>query len=242
LRELIQLLERLQEIDTQIEQHEDELNRFPREAQEIARSVVALRREITEAKDKQATIEKDQKKREQDLAIEQEKIKKSEKRLLSIKNQKEHNALLREIKLGKKITGEIEDTLLNLMSDSESIKRILDRKESEYQVLEDELIQKKKQISDVSDYAKKHLEELGTERSELAEKVDRDYLKKYQTVKKARGNALAEVENGSCTGCHMILPPQLTIRVLKQEELIFCPNCQRILFIKPENIPAQNKI
>ncbi len=70
----------------------------------------------------------------------------------------------------------------------------------------------------------------------------RNLLKKYETVRQARGNAIAEVKNGSCTGCHMAIPPQLSIRVLKQEELITCPNCQRILYVKPENIPEYNKL
>ncbi len=242
MKELIQLLERLQEIDVQIDKYENELTRLPQEAQEIARSIVALRREITEAKERAASIEKEQRKREQDLAVEQEKIKKSEKRLLSIKNQKEQNALNREIKLGKKITGEIEDALLELMSELETLKKILDKKESEYKHFEEDLDAKKNQLEKITKASKKALNTLNAERDEIAVQIDRDYLKKYQTIKKARGAALAEVENGSCTGCHMVLPPQLNIRILKQEELIFCPNCQRFLFVRPENIPEQNKI
>jgi predicted nucleic acid-binding Zn-ribbon protein len=61
-------------------------------------------------------------------------------------------------------------------------------------------------------------------------------------VKKALGNAVAEIDNGICKGCHMAIPPQLNIRVLKQEEIISCPTCQRILYVRPENVPAYNKI
>jgi predicted nucleic acid-binding Zn-ribbon protein len=242
LKEQLQLLERLQEIDVEIDRHEDELNRLPREAQEIARSVVALRREISEGSEKLSVIEKEQRKREQDLAIEQEKIKRSEKRLLSIKNQKEHGALTREIKLGKKITGEIEDALFHLMGDFEGLKKSVDRKQAEYNKLEEDLVATKSQADNVCDSAKEAVDTLKVERLQIAEQIDRDFLKRYEIVKKARGRALAEVEGGSCKGCYIILPPQLNIRILKQEEFILCPNCNRILYVKPENIPEQNKL
>ena len=52
MKEQLQLLARLQEIDLHIDRHEGNLARLPMEVQEIARSLVVLRREIAEARDK----------------------------------------------------------------------------------------------------------------------------------------------------------------------------------------------
>ncbi len=218
------------------------MSRFPLEIQEIARSLVVLRREASEARDKIAALEKQYHRKELDLATEQEKIKKSERRLLSIKNQKEYNALSREVKLGKKVAGEIEDSILTLMAEIESLKKTLDKKENEYQESEQSLLAKKDQSEAVTKEAKSALVGLNTEKEGIASSLDRDFLKRYQIVKKARGTALAELQNGSCTGCHIAIPPQLNIRLLKQEEMITCPNCNRILYVKPENIPVLNKL
>jgi hypothetical protein len=242
LRDQLLLLEKLQQVDVEIDEHQDALARLPLEVQDIARNLVVIRREVSEAQERLASIEKDLQKKEQDLSVEQEKIKRSERRLLSIKNQKEYNALSREVKLGKKVVGEIEDAILGLMTEIEAIKKTLDRKDGEYQGLEKGLLEKKAETEAITAKAKTALVSLTAERQRISEAVDQEFLKKYQTVKKARGNAVVELQNGTCSGCHMAIPPQLNIRILKQMEMILCPNCNRILYVKPENIPEYNKI
>lgn len=242
MKEQIELLAKLQEIDALIAHHEGNLARLPLELQDIARNLVVLRREIAEANEKISTAEKSMRQKEHGLSVEQDKIKRSEKRLLQIKNQKEHSALTREIKLGKKVVGEIEDAILQLMSEVETQKKVLDRKEKEYAAFEKGLAEKKTEAEAATKDAEESLTELKAERSELGDALSRDLLKKYDTIRNVRGNALAEMANGSCSACNISIPPQLTIRVLKQEELIVCPSCHRILFAKPENIPEYNKL
>jgi uncharacterized protein len=242
LREQLQLLEQLQEIDNQISRWEQDLTRLPLETQDVARNLVSLRREITEGQQRLEVLEKDQKKKDQDLAVEQEKIKRSERRLLGIKNQKEYNALSREVKLGKKVVAEIEESQMAFMSEIEGLRTVLDRKNSEYAGFEKTLLEKKDETESTSAQAEGVLAALNAEREKIVQGIDRDYLKKYELVRKARGNALVEVHNGSCGGCHMSIPAQLAITVLKQAEMVTCPNCLRMLYVKPENIPEYNKL
>jgi len=242
LKEQIRLLEALQEIDSQIDSHEHDMARLPVEIQETAKNLVVLRRDISDAGAKSTSVEKELRKREQELALEQEKIKRSERRLLGIKNQKEYNALSREVKLGKKVASEIEEAILEFMGELESLKKTLERKESEYAECEATLLAKKAEAEQITATSQKALAALEAEREKLVAQVESDFLKKYRMLKKARGKAVAEMQNGTCTGCNMAIPPQLNIRVLKQEEMITCPNCHRILYVKPENIPEFNKI
>jgi hypothetical protein len=242
LKEQIRLLEALQEIDSQIDSHEHDMARLPVEIQETAKNLVVLRRDISDAGAKSTSVEKELRKKEQELALEQEKIKRSERRLLGIKNQKEYNALSREVKLGKKVASEIEETILEFMSELESLKKTLERKESEYAECEATLLAKKAEAEQITAKSQKALATLEAEREQVVAQVESDFLKKYRMLKKARGKAVAEMQNGTCTGCNMAIPPQLNIRVLKQEEMITCPNCHRILYAKPENIPEFNKI
>jgi hypothetical protein len=242
LKEQIRLLEELQEIDSQMDVHEGDISRLPLEIQEIAKNLVVLRRDISDADAKSSSVEKELRKREQELVLEQEKIKRSERRLLSIKNQKEYNALSREVKLGKKVAAEIEEAILEFMGELETVKKTKERKEKEYADCEAALLAKKTEAEQITAKAEAALVSLKAERGKVIAQVDSDFLKKYGTLKKARGKAVAEMQSGTCTGCNMAIPPQLNIRVLKQEEMITCPNCHRILYVKPENIPEFNKI
>jgi len=242
LKEQLQLLEQLQEIDNQIDYYQSDLARLPLEMQDLARNLVIIRRETSEAREKSAEIEKELRRKELDLATEQEKIKRSERRLLTIKNQKEYNALSREVKLGKKVASEIEEAILEYMSQIETLNRTLDKGEKDYENFEKTLLEKKSESELTGAKAKEALESLSKEKEKISSALEEGLLKRYETVKQARGNAIAEVKSGSCTGCHMAIPPQLSIKVLKQEEMVVCPNCQRILYVKQENIPEYNKL
>ncbi|MEJ2718925.1 MAG: hypothetical protein P8182_17645 [Deltaproteobacteria bacterium] len=212
MKEQLQLLARLREVDDQIDYHESNMTRLPLEVQEIARNLVTLRRDISERRDKLSEIEKELRQKERDLGVEQEKIKLSEKRLLNIKNQKEYNALSRQVKLGKKVTGEIEEIILGFMAEIEGLGKAVERKEKEYAEFEETLKRKKTEEAEIAKEAKGALASLNEEKTRIAEALGEIYFKKYTTVKKALGSAVAEMENGSCTACHMAIPPQLNIR------------------------------
>ncbi|MGD9819377.1 MAG: zinc ribbon domain-containing protein [Desulfomonilaceae bacterium] len=242
MKDLLLKLVELQEIDLQIDHYQNDLDRIPLELQEMAKSMVSLRHEIDDAMVQQAAIEKELKAKEQDIAVEQEKIKKSERRLLSIKNLKEHDALSREIKLGKKVAGEIEESILEMITQTEDLKKTIDKKQAELSNLEKILVEKKGETDQLITTAKESVTALLTQKETIIVEVDPEYLKRYQIVKKARGNAMAEMINGSCKACCMSVPPQLNIRVLKQQEFLTCPNCNRILYVKQENVPENNKM
>ncbi|MFC1834196.1 zinc ribbon domain-containing protein [Thermodesulfobacteriota bacterium] len=242
MKEQIQLLVSLQEVDIQMDLHQGNLVRLPNETQELARNLVVIRREISVAQERLSLVEKSLKQKERDLANEQEKIRRSEKRLLSIKNEKEYNALSREVKLGKKVVGELEESILELMQEAENLNKSISRKQSDYEEFEVSLNEKKAETERAGKEAQEALGSLSVERDKIAQGVERDFLKRYDTVKKGRGNPMTELIDGSCGECHMTLPAQQAIRVLKQEEMLTCPNCQRILYVKPENIPEYNKL
>lgn len=242
MKDLLLKLVELQEIDLQIDHYQNDLDRIPLELQEMAKSMVSLRHEIDDAMVQQAAIEKELKVKEQDIAVEQEKIKKSERRLLSIKNLKEHDALSREIKLGKKVAGEIEESILEMITQTEDLKKTIDKKQAELSNLEKTLVEKKGETEQLMATAKESVTALLTQKETIIVDVDPEYLKRYQIVKKARGNAMAEMINGSCKACYISVPPQLNIRVLKQQEFLTCPNCNRILYVKQENVPENNKM
>ena len=69
------------------------------------------------------------------------------------------------------------------------------------------------------------------ERQEIEKQIPSDLLNKYRRLlEKRQGIAIAKVQNGVCQACHMNLRPQLHIELQKEEALILCPNCSRILF------------
>ena len=57
-------------------------------------------------------------------------------------------------------------------------------------------------------------------------------------AKRRNGLAVAEAREGICTICHVRLRPQIFNTVRRNEEIIQCDSCNRILFFVPQ--PVQN--
>jgi len=56
----------------------------------------------------------------------------------------------------------------------------------------------------------------------------------YERVRKGRrGVAVAEVVDGRCMACQIMLRPQYWQDVKRSESLLFCESCQRILYYNP---------
>ncbi|MEK6796657.1 MAG: PTS sugar transporter subunit IIA [Spirochaetota bacterium] len=65
----------------------------------------------------------------------------------------------------------------------------------------------------------------------LETKIDKDMLDQYNRIKeKYSGRALSKIEQGTCSACHITIPKMTVNEVRRQNRIIVCFNCGRILF------------
>ena len=58
-----------------------------------------------------------------------------------------------------------------------------------------------------------------------------DVRRRYEMIKVRRnGVAVVSARSAICSGCNMNLPPQLFNELQRSDELIYCPNCNRIIY------------
>jgi predicted nucleic acid-binding Zn-ribbon protein len=77
------------------------------------------------------------------------------------------------------------------------------------------------------------LKRLTEERDRLAGAVPGEAMELFARVAKLRGAAVGAAVDGMCTLCHVKLRPQMWVDLKKNEELIQCPACSRVLFYEP---------
>ena len=83
------------------------------------------------------------------------------------------------------------------------------------------------------------LEKTAVERAGLVAAMDRQKLAIFELVSSRRhGVALAEARDGICTICHVRLRPQVFNNVRRNEEIVQCDSCNRILFFVHTPAPA----
>ena len=78
------------------------------------------------------------------------------------------------------------------------------------------------------------VERTAAERAELVRALNPQVLATFDLVAKRRnGIAVAEARDGICTICHVRLRPQVFNTIRRNDEIVQCDSCQRILFFSP---------
>ena len=162
------------------------------------------------------------------------KIAKFREQQLQIKNNVEYRALEHEIAVVQKEIRDLEDRELEVMEAVEKINvqvvdhnKILKDEESLIKADGDVLDKRAKAIQDELDGLKK-------DRQAMVQEIDPAWLSRYEKIFNKKGDyALVPVDNGTCGGCHMKLPPHLVHDVKKNLTMTLCNFCSRLLYWQP---------
>ncbi len=76
----------------------------------------------------------------------------------------------------------------------------------------------------------------------LVEKVQPALYRRYETIRKRKGSAIAHVTDGTCIQCHMRIPPMMFQKMMRGDDFDQCPSCARIIYYRPpEAISAESQ-
>lgn len=176
-----------------------------------------------------------------DLSV---KKKNNETRQLSIKNQNEYTALMKEAEFLTTRIGELEDETLDLLDRIEKAELAIGN--LEMLVGEEAVIYAKNssEIEMAQVDSRERLAELALRREALVGTLPADQLKRYEEIAKVRGGlAVAAAAEGLCLACRLGFPPQIFNDLQRNEKILTCPNCNRLIYwrdhpdFKSEEIP-----
>lgn len=163
-----------------------------------------------------------------------EKIANQEKKLYSgtVLNAKEAANLQDEVISLKRWHGEREERLLEAMVAVEDSESILDERQTELARIEAEWVTGQNHLKQEQSVLESRLEELRERRLTVADAVDVDDLREYESLRpKKAGRAIVAVKNSVCQGCGMTLSNSRVQRARTGTELMYCSTCGRILYV-----------
>jgi len=187
--------------------------------------------------DEAATMEelrKQYRSNESDIKQNQVMIKRSQERLNSIKNNREYQALLKEIEELKRTNSATEELMIDCLNQIDDAEKKTVTMQEDLQLVQHDIQQEQQVVDAETENAGKRLKELDRERLKLSGKIDADVLKLFQKVQsqQVRGNAVVPVQDAVCHGCYVNIPPQMYNELQRCDKLRMCPNCQRIIYWK----------
>jgi predicted nucleic acid-binding Zn-ribbon protein len=239
LQEQIRLLVQLQTVDKVVYDLEVEQEAIPKRLADLTIAADKLEKAHVRAFSELEELTRRRKELEAENETIKARIRKAEQRLMGSKSQREYRAANAEIQEGKDSTKSIDDALLDIMERQEAVKKDVDQLKNRLDEVVATTAEERTTLEARSATIGAELERLLKNRDSLCDGVQAPLMKRYNFIrKKRRGIALAPVANGVCGACHMNLPPQQFNELLRQDRIMECPTCRRIIYYDAEAAEA----
>jgi predicted nucleic acid-binding Zn-ribbon protein len=233
LKKKLEMLEELQEIEQVIDGKKTVQSGLQSERADIGQAVDGARQEVAGLEERLSRLEQEKGALETTQAAELENITRSETNMKEIKTNKEFQAVGREISAARKQLTEIEEQILQKITQIDELAAELEiKKTAQGELAENSAVRATEKQAEI-DKIQQDIDTDVVRREVLTGAMPASLIKRFTTLRdQRRGRALAIARDGYCMGCNMQLPPQLYNNLYKYEELLACPHCQRILILK----------
>ena len=230
----LRLLIQIQETDSQIIEISDKQKSLPDILTSLRANLDREQGSLSEATNDYDNAVKERRSLEGLLKDTEDKVRKLKGRIPEIKTNKEYQTLLKEIAAGEQEKSDIEEKILILLEKLDSLKTI--RTEKDHIVKEEEKVfqEKKEKIEKEFQHLAEKLKELETQKVAVSSQIEQKIITEYtRLITTRRGLAVVVVTNEHCLGCHIRIPPQIFTEIRKNDKIIQCLSCQRVLYWKP---------
>ena len=227
---------RLQTIDLSIQELRARIDRFPGISKALDEKLRSAQAAVAVAHDKAKSNQGSRKKLESEITAAESKISKYRDQMMAVKTNDEYRALQHEIEHAQQGIRRIEDEILNLMMDAEAGQSELKTAEARLKEDQQRVNTERKQLEEENKRDLAALEAYLKERKEIDASVSPDLMSRYERVRKLRGGiGVAAARNEVCEICQVRIRPQVFQEIRRNDQIIACDACQRILY-DPENL------
>ncbi len=230
----------LQQLDAQIAGLSAQIDLLPREVQKLETQLQEFIHAHDERKQRLAKNQRERKDFEGEIQSVRARIAKHKDQLYEVKTNEQYKAMLKEIEGEEAKVRGFEDQILEKMLEAEQLEKLIrdaaSRLDSEKARVAGEV--QKLQALRQADVEER--DQLQSRRKQDAASVEPQVLSLYERLHRGkRGIAVAEVRNGLCAACNVLLRPQLFNEIRANEAIATCENCGRILYyvVPPVAVP-----
>jgi predicted nucleic acid-binding Zn-ribbon protein len=224
----------LQRLDSAAHDAERRLAEAPDREKALDARLEALGQHVAAAKEQLAANQTARRALEKDVAVHQGRLSKFRETAMAVKTNVEYHAVQKEIGFAQGEIKAIEDKELELMLAADDLSAAV--KEAESALAADGKAVNAERQTMAADAAelKAALDRLRGERTDVVKGLSPQVLATFEQVaRKRNGIAVSEARDGVCTICHVRLRPQIFNTVRRNDAIIQCDHCNRILFFVP---------
>jgi len=224
----------LQRLDTAAEAARRKLADEPEREKALDARLDAAKQHVASAKARLADNQNTRRAIEKELAVHQGRLSKFREQAMAVKTNQEYHAIQHEIAHAQDQIKAHEDRMLDQMLEADDLAAAVKKSEADLAAEQKAVEADRKAMKAEHADLQSSLETIVAQRAEIVSALDKAVLSIFEQVSKKRhGVAVAEAKNGICSICHVRLRPQVFNTVRRNEEIVQCDSCQRILYYNP---------
>ncbi len=224
-------LVKLQSIDSELDELIKVRGALPEEVMDLEDEIAGYQTRVDKQNQELSDLEAGISSNKSAIKDAEKLIKKYEEQQMNVRNNREYDAISKEIELQQLEIQILEKRI------RESYERIEAKNEEIAQtqgVLSErtkDLDSKKNELEVITQESEDDEKKLLKDREKAVKSVEDRLLKSYDKVRHNMRNGLAvvPVKRGACGGCFNIVPPQKQAEIREKKKLIVCEHCGRIL-------------
>jgi hypothetical protein len=224
----------LQKLDSAVHDAERRLADEPDRQKAFDARLDRARGAVAEAKERLTANQTARRAIEKDVAVHQARLSKFRDQLMSVKTNVEYQAMQKEIEYAQTEVKVLEDQILERMLEADDLTASLKRADAELASEQKAVDADRRALASELESLKHAMVRMTAERRELVRSIDPQVLAIFELVARRRnGVAVAEAREGICTICHVRLRPQVFNTIRRNDQIVQCDSCQRILYFVP---------
>lgn len=227
----LKALYELQTIHTQIDKIRQVRGELPMEVTDLEDEVAGLETRIQKIKNDLDDLEDAIVTRKNTIKDAQAAIKKYEAQLNEVKNNREYDAISKEIEIQGLDIQVSEKKIKEFGFEIASKTEVYEKALADLEGRKNDLELKKAELENITSETQKEEDELAARAEEAEKHIDERLLTAYKRLRHNAKNGLAVVtiQRDSCSGCFNQIPPQRQMDIRQHKKVIVCEHCGRIL-------------
>jgi len=228
----------LQRLDSAARDASERLAGESQRAAALDERLEAARQRVAEARERLAANQSARREIEKNVAVHQGRLSKFRDQAMAVKTNQEYHAVQKEIGFAQDEIKALEDRILEGMLEADELNGAVKAADATLAAELKAIEAERNAIAAEHAQLEASLTSIAADRAELVRAIDPHVLATFELVSGRRhGIGVAEARDGICTICHVRLRPQVFNTVRRNDQIVQCDTCQRILYFA--QTPAQ---
>jgi predicted nucleic acid-binding Zn-ribbon protein len=235
----LQHLIKLQDLDLAAERARRRIAELPSAQQALEARVADKTAAVAAVKERTSAGQAARREIDKALAVVQGRLSKFKDQLMEVKTNKEYQAMQKEMAVAEREVRSHEDRILERMEEAEALAVDLKAAEAALKAEQAAVAGDQQKLDAERRALEAEIERLMAERATVVSSLSRPALALFeQLAQRRKGHAMSEARNGLCMECHVKLRPQVFNEARRNDSLIQCDSCSRILYFVPTVAPG----